>query len=373
MKKSLVSMMKISNMFLVFTSLFITLLLCSCGNVPKNDKNSKGLKSFSDFHIGTAIQIKTVMKDQELFQLQTKNFNSITSDRDMKMNRIIPTEGLYDWKTVDTILHYAKTHNQRLFGHNLIWHSSTPEWVETKGIKDSLWLSKFMKEYIHTYVGRYKGKVAAWDVVNEGFETDGGNYRETFWYNKIGKDYIAKAFIYAHEADPNAVLFYNDFNIERDTVKLNAVLKMVKEFKAQGVPISGIGFQMHIRMDTPDDVIANSLRKAAKTGLQIHLSEVDIIFNKHNDTQNGGIQVYNELTEEMKKAQAEKYKNLILMYRKIVPKSQQFGITFWNFTDRDTWINPFFNLKDWPTIYDNTLKPKPAYFGFQEGLQQDLK
>lgn len=360
-------------MNLILKTLSVMLLLSSCSIVPKNQDSLKGLKSVSNFPIGTAIQIQTLMNDPELSKLQIENFNSITSDRDMKMNRVLPTEGNYNWKTVDTILYYAKTHNQRLFGHNLIWHSSNPNWVETKGAKDSLWLSKFMKEYIHTYVGRYKGKVAAWDVVNEGFETVGGNYRKTLWYNKLGKDYIAKAFIYAHEADPNAVLFYNDFNIERDTVKLNAVLKMVREFKAQGVPISGIGFQMHIRMDTPDEVIANSLKKAAETGLQIHLSEVDIIFNKHNETQNGGIQIYNELTEEMKNAQAEKYKNLVLMYRKIVPKAQQFGITFWNFTDRDTWIRPFFNLKDWPSVYDDSLKPKPAYFGFKEGLQQDLK
>ena len=365
--------MKINNMNLILKTLSVMLLLSSCSIVPKNQDSLKGLKSVSNFPIGTAIQIQTLMNDPELSKLQIENFNSITSDRDMKMNRVLPTEGNYNWKTVDTILYYAKTHNQRLFGHNLIWHSSNPNWVETKGAKDSLWLSKFMKEYIHTYVGRYKGKVAAWDVVNEGFETVGGNYRKTLWYNKLGKDYIAKAFIYAHEADPNAVLFYNDFNIERDTVKLNAVLKMVREFKAQGVPISGIGFQMHIRMDTPDEVIANSLKKAAETGLQIHLSEVDIIFNKHNETQNGGIQIYNELTEEMKNAQAEKYKNLVLMYRKIVPKAQQFGITFWNFTDRDTWIRPFFNLKDWPSVYDDSLKPKPAYFGFKEGLQQDLK
>lgn len=364
--------MKRSSLPVVIISSLLITLLNSCSNVQKKHDDTLGLKNVSEFPIGTAIQIQTLMNDPELSKLQIENFNSITSDRDMKMNRIIPTEGNYNWKTVDTILYYAKTHDQRLFGHNLIWHSSTPEWVETKGAKDSLWLAKFMKEYIHSYVGRYKGKVAAWDVVNEGFETVGGNYRKTFWYNKIGKDYIAKAFIYAHEADPKAVLFYNDFNIERDTVKLNAVLKMVKDLKAQGVPISGIGFQMHIRMDTPDDVIANSLRKAAETGLQIHLSEVDIIFNKHNDTQNGGIQIYNKLTDEMRKAQAEKYKNLVLMYRKIVPKSQQFGITFWNFTDRDTWINPFFNLKDWPTIYDNSLKPKPAYFGFKEGLEQEI-
>jgi len=354
-------------------SLTLTLFLVSCSKPQNKYDASRGLKTVADFPIGTAIQIEKLLQDPKLQQLEIENFNSITSDRDMKMNRIIASEGAYNWKTVDTILYYAQKNNQRLFGHNLIWHSSTPEWVETKGSKDSIWLAKFMKDYIQTYVGRYKGKVAAWDVVNEAFDTQGGAYRKTFWYNNLGKSYIEKAFVYAHEIDPKAILFYNDFNIERDSLKLNAVLEMVKEFKQKGVPISGIGFQMHIRMDTPDELIEKSLKKAAATGLQIHLSEVDIIFNKHNDTKNGGIQIYQEITDEMKKAQAEKYKNLVLIYRKTVPKAQQFGITFWNFNDRDTWINSFFNLKDWPTIFDDKLSPKPAYFGFKEGLEQDLK
>ena len=147
---------------------------------------------------------------------------------------------------------------------------------------------------------------------------------------------------------------------------------MIKELQAKGVPISGLGFQMHIRMDTPDEVIANSLKKAVETGLQIHISELDIIFNKHDDTRNGGVQIYEKLTEEMKQKQAKKYKNLVKMYKTIVPKDQQYGITFWDFTDRDTWINGFFNLNDWPTIFDKNLKAKPAYFGFLEGLKETL-
>jgi endo-1,4-beta-xylanase len=340
----------------------------NCKN-KENNNTEKGLKDFAAFPIGTAIRIHTLMNDAELQKLQIENFNSITATSDMKMQSILPAENSYNWKIADTILYYAEKHKQRLFGHNLIWHSSTPKWVIDKADKDSLWLGNFMEEYITNYVGRYKGKVAAWDVVNEAFESSGGNYRETFWYNKLGKSYIEKAFRYAHKADPDAILFYNDFNIERDTTKLHAVLKMVNEFKAKGVPISGIGFQMHIRMDISDKIIAYSLKKAADTGLQIHLSEVDIIFNTHNDERLGGIENFSVLTDEMKQAQAEKYKNLIKMYKNIVPKKQQFGITLWDFTDRDTWIRGFFYMKDWPSIYDDNLQPKPAYFGFLEGLK----
>ncbi|MCW2120421.1 endo-1,4-beta-xylanase [Flavobacterium sp. 7A] len=345
----------------------------SCKSVSQKTTSEAGLKNVSEFPIGTAININKLINDQALMALQVSNFNSITATSDMKMQSILPTENQFNWKKADTLLYYATKHNQRLFGHNLIWHSSTPKWVEEKGAKDNIWLGKFMKEYIQKYVGRYKGKVAGWDVVNEAFESAGGEYRKTFWYNNLGKEYIANAFRYAHEADPDAVLFYNDFNIESDTTKLNAVLKMVEDFKKEGVPIHGIGFQMHIRMDTPDEAIAYSLKKAAATGLQIHLSEVDIIFNSHNDERLGGIEKFSSVTDEMKQAQAEKYKNLVLMYRRIVPKKQQFGITVWDFTDRDSWIKGFFNMKDWPTIYDEDLKPKPAYYGFQEGLKMKIE
>ena len=200
--------------------------------------------------------------------------------------------------------------------------------------------------------------------------TKGAGYREdSIWYEVLGSRYIEQAFFYAHEADPQAVLFYNDFNIERDLEKFNFMIDMVEDFIERGVPISGIGFQMHIRMDTPNGVIASTLQRAAATGLQIHLSEVDIIFNHHDDTRGGGLQIRTSLTPEMKKAQAQKYYDLAMMYRSFVPSDQQYGITLWGFNDRDTWIRPFFAIQDWPTIYDERLQPKPALFGLLKELR----
>ncbi len=329
---------------------------------------NKGLKELTTFPIGTAVRVDQLQSDAKLKELQIHNFNSITAENDMKMYNVKPNEEEYNWEKVDKVIAYGETNEQRIFGHTLIWHSGTPDWVEKKGRKDTLWLNNFLKTYIFEYVSRYKGKVDGWDVVNEAFDTKGGNYRKTLWYDVLGKEYIAKAFSYAHEADPAAKLFYNDFNIERDTAKLHAMLKMVNDLKNDNVPISGIGFQMHIRVDVPDEIIEYSLKKAVETGLQIHLSEVDIIFNKHDDSKNGGVQKYQELTEEMKIAQAEKYKNLVKMYKEIVPKNQQYGITFWGFTDRDTWVRSFFNIDDWPCLFDDNLEPKPAYYGFKEAL-----
>ena len=331
------------------------------------------LKDISPFPIGTSVRIQPFLKDKKLVDLQKRHFNSITSGNDMKMYEIIKKEGIYYWDRIDTIVNYAKTNNQRMFGHNLIWHFSTPRWVRNKARENPAWLDKFLKEYITEYVSRYKGVIHGWDVVNEAFEASGGEYRkESIWYEIMGKEYIEKAFRYAHEVDPDATLFYNDFNIERDTSKLNSVLEMVSDFKKRGVPISGIGFQMHIRMDIPNEVIAYTLKKAADTGLQIHLSETDIIFNIHDDNKGGGVERYKELNEEMKLAQAKKYKDLVLMYRSIVPKEQQYGITFWGFNDRDTWIRRFFNMNDWPCLFDDNLNPKPAFYGFSQGLTSEL-
>ena len=347
-------------------------LLFGCSWLPPEDEfiDVDSLHTISNFPIGSAVRFVPFKDDPALQRLQKHHFDSYTAGNDMKMNSIMPEEGVYDFSLIDAILAYTQETDQRLFGHNLIWHSSTPNWVKKKAQKDPEWLSDFMKRYIYTYVGRYRGAVHGWDVVNEGLRTKGGGYREdSIWYEVLGSRYIEQAFHYAHEADPEAVLFYNDFNTERDLEKFNFMIDMVEDFIKRGVPISGIGFQMHIRMDIPNEVIASTLRRAADTGLQIHLSEVDIIFNHHDDTRGGGVQKLTTLTPKMEQAQAQKYYELALMYQKLIPADQQYGITLWGFNDRDTWIRPFFGIQDWPTIYDERLQPKPALYGFLKGLR----
>ena len=337
--------------------------------ITTNTKSNKGLREYSTFPIGGAINISNIMEDKKLKKITSQEFSSITATNDMKMYSIASSQGSYNWTKVDALVAFTEQNNQRLFGHALVWHHGLPGWIKKRALKDNPWFKKFYKEYIQTVVGRYKGKVAAWDVVNEALATEGKDgMRKTFFLEQLGPDYIADAFRFAHEADPDALLFYNDFNLERDTIKVNNAIALIEKLKTEGVPIHGIGLQTHLRMDIPDALIADAFKKFAATGLQVHLSEVDIIFNKHNDTQNGGVQIFNELTEEMKTAQAEKYRSLAKLYKENIPAAQQFGITFWDFTDRDTWINGFFNLNDWPTIYDKNLEPKPAYEGFRQGL-----
>ena len=328
-----------------------------------------GLKDYASFPIGSAMSTFGYARDTISREIHLKEFNSVTATNQMKMATIAREKGKYNFDPADQMVAFAEKNKQRLFGHTLIWHSSSPGWL--KDIESNpASMDSFMKDYIQTYVGRYKGKVHGWDVVNEAMNTSGPGWRETIWYKALGKEYVAKAIRYAHEADPNAILFVNDFNTERDTAKLHETLRMVKWIKDQKVPVTGLGFQMHLRMDIPNETIEYALKKGAETGLMIHLSEVDIIFNKHDDNQGGGIQLYDNVTPEMLKAQSKKYQELVRIYKKTIPPAQRYGITFWGYNDKYSWINGFFKLKDWPTIYDSNLKPKPAYEGFKKGLKK---
>ncbi|WP_273567258.1 endo-1,4-beta-xylanase [Maribacter halichondriae] len=358
-------------------AIIIVFLGASCKEVSKEkplsqhirESTDKGIKDWGNFPIGGAINVRKALKDRKLDSITVQNFNSITSTNDMKMYAIVKEDSIPDFTRVDSLVSYTKKNGMRLFGRALVWHYGLPKWIsKTTEEKGAAWADTFLRKYIDTVVPRYKDDVVAWDVVNEAFDTKTGAYRKTFWYETFGKEYIEKAFRYAHAADPDAKLFYNDFGQEKYPEKLDSIIAMVYDFKNRGVPIRGIGLQMHLEMDTPEQAIADALKKSAATGLLVHISELDIIFNKHNDENDGGEQAITELTEEMKLAQAEKFKQVALLYRKHVPKAQRFGITFWDFNDRDTWIKPFFDLKEWPTNYDENLDPKPAYYGFIEGL-----
>lgn len=333
----------------------------------------KGLKDWGDFPVGGAINVRKVLKDNKLDSITRGNFNSLTATNDMKMYSIVKDDSIPDFTRVDSLVAYSKANNMRLFGHALVWHYGLPKWIsETTEEQGAEWTDTFLKKYIDTVMSRYKNDVIAWDVVNEAFDTKTGAYRDTFWHQTFGPDYIEKTFRYAHQADPDAKLFYNDFGQEKYSEKMDSIVAMIADFKNRGVPIHGIGLQMHLEMATTGAMIADVLKKAASTGLLVHISELDIIFNQHNEKNVEEHKKPTVLTEAMKQAQAKKFREVAFLYRKHVPKEQQFGITFWDFNDRDTWIKPFFNLKEWPTIFDENLNPKPAYYGFAEGLAADL-
>ncbi len=209
-----------------------------------------------------------------------------------------------------------------------------------------------LKNHIQTVVKHYKGQVAGWDVVNESF-LDDGSLRPTIWSKNI-PDYIAKSFQWAHEADPEALLFYNDYGQDGNPKKMQAILDMVRELQARHIPIHGLGLQMHINILAKNEDIRQVIEQSTATGLAIHFSELDVAVNPKNDS----TFVYDDAA---KAAQLEKLQLVFQAYRAI-PKNQQYGITFWNVGDRDSWLRGYFKRpKEYPLLFDDDYNRKTIY------------
>ena len=239
-------------------------------------------------------------------------------------------------------------------------------------IPDPVLVDNALHNWITTMVDRYKGKVTGWDVANEVVVDGTGELRTSsnssgtasdnfYWADHLGRSYIANAFRWANAADPSAKLFINDYNLESDNRKLDSVIKLINELKTAGVPIHGVGLQMHININTNNAGIDNAFQKLAATGLLIHVSEMDVRMNPGNTT---GFTVTSALHDQ----QAQKYKYVAQSYFQNVPASQRFGITVWNLTDADSWI-VLSGKEDFPTLFNSSYQKKAAFSGFVQGLK----
>ena len=234
---------------------------------------------------------------------------------------------------------------------------------------DPVQVNAAMQNWINTIVTRYKTKVKAWDVVNEVID-DAGNFRTGtsandlfYWYAVLGQPYIANAFTYAHQADPDALLFINDYNLESNNTKLDALIALVNQLKTAGVPIHGIATQMHISINTTNAGIDNMFTKLAATGLKIHVSELDVRINPGNASPFTA-------TSGLLDQQAQKFKYVAQSYKTRVPAAQRYGITVWNLTDADSWIVTSMGQTDFPVLFDAGYNKKPAFTQFCLGLKQ---
>jgi endo-1,4-beta-xylanase len=225
-------------------------------------------------------------------------------------------------------------------------------------------LLKRLKDHITAVVSRYKGKVYAWDVVNEAVDDDSTKFlRNSLWYRICGEDFIAKAFEYAHEADPKAVLFYNDYNTERPE-KRERVYRLLKMLVDAGVPVNAVGLQGHwsIYEPAPQDLIA-TIKKFSSLGLKVQITELDVSiypWEKNKRALRPGEQ--DAYTPELEKKQADKYAEVFKIfrqYRKVIT-----GVTFWNISDKHTWLDdyPVAGRKNYPLLFDKNLQPKKAYW-----------
>lgn len=356
-----------------YTSLLVcALLLLDCKeNFAQADKpkaDDLGLKDYFEdyFPIGAAVTPRNLKGDEALMVL--KNFNSLTAENDMKMGPIHPEEGRYNWGPADEIVNFAHDNGLKMRGHTLCWHNQSPRWFFTD--KDGKEVTKEvlfqrLKEHITTVVTRYKGKIYAWDVVNEVIDDNDEKYfRESKFFTIAGEEFVAKAFEYAHEADPDALLFYNDYNTENPG-KRDRIYKMVKGLVEAKVPIHGVGLQGHwsIYDDPTEEELRTSIQKFASLGLKVQVTELDIsVYKSESGRRPLNPDENTEFTSEREQKQIDQYK----MVFRVLRENKNFitGVTFWNVSDKRSWLDnfPVRGRKNYPLLFDQNLQPKKAYW-----------
>lgn len=347
----------------------IMIVLCaslsSAGQVP--GPLEKGLKDYYKdfFPIGTAVSPQ-VLKDST-GKLILRHFNSLTAENVMKLGPIHPEENRYNWGPADEIVNFGQANGLKMRGHTLCWHNQVPDWlfkdVQGKPVTKEV-LLKRLKDHITLVVTRYKGKIYAWDVVNEAIDDDSSRYyRDSPWYKICGEEFISKAFEYAHEADPNALLFYNDYNTERPA-KRDKIYRLLKQLIDAKVPIHGVGLQGHWSIKEPNEkTLRQSIEKFSTLGLQIQITELDVsVYPGEQGRRDKRPEESDVLTPEMEQMQLEQYKmffRVLRDYRKAIT-----GVTFWNVSDQHSWLDnfPVRGRKNHPLLFDQQLRPKKAYW-----------
>ena len=327
------------------------------------------------FMIGVALNQRNVSDDAQI-NLVKAEFSSITAENDMKPGELHPKEGVWNFERADKIANFCRQNGIKLRGHCLCWHSQFADWMFTdkKGreVKKEVFYER-LREHIHTVVNRYKDVVYCWDVVNEAISDGGGGfggfgrrgqapnpYRESRHYKLCGDEFIAKAFEFAREADPNALLFYNDYN-ECDPGKRDRIYNMVKKMKDAGVPIDGIGMQGHYNVYGPtEEDIDAAITKYAKIVKHIHVTELDIRMN----TEMGGQLRFSRgenkpVAGYMNTLLTDQYSRIFKIFRK--HKDVIDCVTFWNLGDRDSWLG----VNNHPLPFDENYKPKQAYYAIK--------
>lgn len=347
----------------------LIMVLNSCKspqNMVNYSSDQRGLKDFyqSYFSIGVALGMKDLAGNA--VPLIKKQFNSITAENAMKMVSLQPREGAFYWKEADSIISFAQRNGIKVRGHNLCWHEQAPDWLfkdhEGKEVTKTVLLQR-LKTHITAVVSRYKGKIYAWDVVNEAIDDDPKEYlRKSKWFQICGEEFIVKAFEYAHEADPDAKLFYNDYNTERPE-KRERIYKLLKSLKDKGVPIDGIGLQAHWSVQEPgEDELRTAIESYSSLGLNIQFTELDISiypWEKNKRARRPGES--DVFTPELEKAQRDKYAMVFKIFRQY--KNVITNVTFWNISDRYSWLDnyPVAGRKNYPLLFDGHFQPKKAY------------
>ena len=356
--------------------LVITLLFIANHSWAQKGPGELSLKdAFSGkFEIGAALNLKQIYeRDEKAAALLEAQFNSITAENCMKAMYLQPKEGEFNFKDADRFVELGEKYGMQLIGHTLIWHSQAPDWFfiskDGKEVSREVLIERIRK-HIQTVVSRYKGRIKGWDVVNEAI-LDNGDWRESKFYQIIGEDFIELAFQFAHEADPNAELYYNDFSMSQKG-KRDGVVRIVRKLKDKGVQINGIGMQGHLSLDYPSlaDFEA-SILAFSSAGVKVMITELDISVLPMPGPSHGAEvstnyqydQVLNPYAQGLSKVVesklANRYKDFFALFLKHHDKIDR--VTLWGVTDADSWKNnwPVRGRTDYPLLFDRNYQAKP--------------
>lgn len=345
--------------------------LTSCSQ--KVDAEPTLKEAFKDnFLMGVAVNADQVAGTDSIGKaIVAKHFNSIVAENVMKCEKIHPQENEYFWDDADAFVNFGEENNMFIIGHCLIWHSQLAPWFlfDDKGnYVDAETLQQRMRDHIYTIVGRYKGRVDAWDVVNEAILED-GSYRNSGFYEILGEEFIPLAFQYAHEADPDAELYYNDYGMHEQG-RRDTVIKMVNDMKQRGLRIDGIGMQSHVGIDYPDfDAYEKSLEAFGGTGCKVMITEWDMsALPSVTHSANVGDTIaqaenQNPYPDGLPANVAQEWNDRMEMMMDMLVKHSDVvsRVTAWGLSDRDTWRNdwPIHGRTDYPLLFDRNHEMKP--------------
>ncbi len=331
----------------------------------------------ADFPIGVAVTAdnssNSFLNSNQKQAVIGQQFSQITAGNIMKMSYLHPAENTYSWSQADTMIAWADSNGIEVHGHTLIWHSDyqVPDWMKSYTGDWQAMLDK----HVSDIVAHFGADVVSWDVVNEAFE--GSGYRNSIFYQQLGAAYIENAFVAARAADADVDLYYNDYSLVDNGAKFGHVLDMAEDFQGRGVPLSGIGFQMHIQRDSPSiSNIRAAFKAVADLGLKVKITELDIPLNNPYVSDDSFPQ-YSVFSAEAAEVQKQRYKAVVQAYLDEVPAAQRGGITVWGLVDSESWLLSFFDVRngvdDWPLLFSGPsggpYTAKPALEGFEEALR----
>lgn len=311
------------------------------------------LRGYADgrgVRIGAAVGDTPLTSDSSYTGVLDREFNSVTAENAMKWDALEPSRNSYNWAAADRLVNHAVAKKQGVRGHTLAWYAQLPSWLKNGNFSASE-LNTLLKKHIDTTVGRYKGKIYAWDVVNEAFNED-GSMRGSLWQTKLGTGHIANSLRWAHAADPAAKLYINDYNIEADNAKSDALYALAKQLLAQGVPLHGIGFQSHFVVGGVPSTMKANLKRFSDLGLEVSVTELDIRIPLPASAA--------ELAQ-----QSADYK---LASENCLGVARCAGVTLWGVTDKYSWVPSTFSGYGAALPYNEGYAAKPAYNGLSNGL-----